>query len=154
MLFTEEYVEGQMAGETHHVVAGRLTTDDLYAVADIIKVTQQQGAKFVDVPDSPFMLTGENRADMYAKYWKNIVSRKPGFDAALGDEAEVYYQKLTQVLEGAKALGESTPYYFTHGDIHPAHILKTSEGKLALLDWERVCASNNPGHDYAWILAT
>jgi hypothetical protein len=151
----ENFFTGQPLG-TIHTANPATTIDDALAIADVIRAFS--GMKQEDVQEiAPALTLKQSRSENFGD---NFALWQPALQAALGDG---YVQKLAAFLPHAKDPYADLPLQVVAvdinpanvlKDINPANVLKDKDGKLAMIDWERVAVSHNPALDYNFFLAS
>lgn len=144
----EEYFEGKTLGSVHRASTDLFTSDDLHAIADVIKTIQINGGKWIEDPNLHFKGPAERKA--YDKYKSDLQKREKGLRAALGDEN---YAQLTTLIEKERELLSSDEVFLAAGDIQGSNIIKMDNGQLGMIDWERINTTNNPALDYDFMYA-
>lgn len=146
--FVEEHFPGVIMGDIHRAKSYLFTSSDLHAIADVIKIVQTYGEKWIGDPN--LNLKGPSERKVYEKYKPDLQRREKGLRSTLGDNE---YEELELLLEEEKELLLSEEVFFAASDVQGSNIVKMENGQLGMIDWERVNATNNPALDYCFMYA-
>jgi hypothetical protein len=139
----EEFIDGQSAGGIHIVREGVLDASDLSEIARFIKT--MQGIPYGKILRLGGMTLG---ISLEEDYETNFEQREPFLHASLGNQDT---DRLKDIIKSASENFDRFPPIFAGVDIQPSNIIKTSDGKIGLVDWERVSATRNPALDYSFL---
>ncbi len=146
--FLEEYFEGKLMGNVHKADSDLLTSSDLRAIADTIKMIQIHGDKWIRDPN--LHLKKSDEAKVYQKYLQDLQHREKGLKEILGIQS---YDELSQLLEDKKDLLLKERVFLAGSDIQGSNIIKIENRQLGMIDWERLNLTNNPALDYCFMYA-
>lgn len=146
--FIEEYFDGVVMGNVHKASSDLFTSYDIHAIADVIKIIQTYGGKWIGDPN--LHIKGYIERRVYEKYKPDLQRREKGLRSTLGDKD---FEELAQLLEKEKELLESDDVFFAASDVQGSNIIKIENGQLGMIDWERINVTNNPALDYGFMHA-
>lgn len=146
--FVEEYFQGKIMGDVHKASSDLFTVNDLHAIADVIKIIQAQGGKWIADPN--LHLQGTTERKVYEKYKPDLQRRETRLRKTLGNEK---YEQLMLLFKDQETLLSSEKVFLAAGDIQASNIIKMENGQLGMIDWERVKATNSPALDYCFMYA-
>ena len=139
----EEYLEGRIAGGIHDTNIEVLDTEDIDKIAEFIHFFQDNLSTDQVRSLAPEMnLPPMSIVERYSRY---LTAAAEGVKAALGND---FYERVLSLLEEKREFLEQARLVFAAGDINPSNIIKTKDGQLGLVDWERVRLINSPVLDY------
>lgn len=145
----QDYLDGRVAGWRSGVEPGVLDSSDLKTLVALTKYFHKTLTADV-VQDLVPGLSMDRDNDLIKEYTGYVNWPESPLPELIG---EGNMQKMREELAKYEALIMSAGREFSAGDVNPGNIIKTHDGKIGWIDWERVGITQGPANDYAFMLA-
>lgn len=156
-------IDGGVLGDTHEFNADGLSEQDVITLAQFIHEMQRYSYLFTE--DSAFNRIHPSISDVFEqKYRKDSAKRTKVF----GDLADTEVSQLVDVaditllMEALDAVlpqfaglfpdGKLKTHMLAHANMNASSFIRTKDGKLAIIDWNRLTDSNNFAFDASTVL--
>lgn len=147
----EGYQMGQIAGPHPNLLAS-----DVITIAELITACGRVDPASLQAL-APFQLEGPHLTQhLQCNTKQNYIAQLFTWeDAILPIVGETLWERLvTTLYDSIQSDALNHPPVFAAGDINFSNIIKTPQGKLGFIDWERIRITDSPVLDYGFILAT
>ncbi len=143
--FLMEYIEGKRLGGIHVFDLKVLKEQDLYILADAIKSIHKltPGELKNIAPKIKLWPSIEEQYHLHLSARLKMVQKTLGKKYSL--------RLLSQLISNQNFVNLGKDL-FAIIDIQPSNIIKSNNGQLCLVDWDRISVSKNPAVNYGFIL--
>lgn len=134
------FADGELAGDIYELKSEEVNSAQLGALIDFIKAVEDINFEKLNELSPEIQL--EEATNPIEIYPQKLEARKERLEKILGKE---YYQKMEALLPQKLDILRRPATIFSNHDINTSNIIVTRQGKLSLIDWERL----KKVHDHA-----